>query len=253
MLQAIRPEGPKPPFFVVHGFHGAVAIARIMGRTLDRDRPLYVLHARGIDGTETPHEGMEEMLGGYLAEIRAVRPRGPYILGGVCAGGLVAMKLASTLAAQGEQVGPVVLMDPPAVPASLVPGNRNLDPKANRGVYHQLHASVEHVLRGFAEHFGELPFDVNDPVQLERAIEVGIAMIVKFCRYVPPPFDGATEFIISAERALGHFHPEGPWKNIVAKPGRIHVIPGTHVEFFHNHLDEVLRLVQFALDSAFRA
>jgi thioesterase domain-containing protein len=252
VLEPVHPQGVKPPFFVVHGVHGTMAIGRAMARALGPDQPLYVLHGRGIDGTEPPHERMEHLLRDYLADIRAVRPRGPYIVGGVCAGGLVAMELARALTASGERVGPVVLVDPPLMPFPH-PANRNLDPKADRRVHQQLHANVEQMLRKFAHEYGNLPFEANDPVQLERAISVGIAMLVLFGRYMPLPFDGPTEFVISSSRALSHFHPEGQWKKVVAKPGRVHVVPGNHEEFFDAHLDEVLRLVAFALDSAFRA
>jgi thioesterase domain-containing protein len=253
VLQPVRTEGTKPPFFVMHGVHGTLPIAGLMGRALDPDQPLYLLHARGIDGIERPHERVEGMLQSYLDEIRAVRPHGPYVLGGMCGGGLVAMELARAFRSDGEQVGSVILVDPPLVPFSLVPANKGLDPRADRRVYQKLYANSELILRRYADRFHDLPFDIDDPAQLQRAIEVAIATIVAFCHHVPPPFDGPTEFIISAERAFGHFHPEGPWKDIVAKPGRIHVIPGNHDDFFYVHLNDVLRLVQFALNSAFDA
>src|SRR5579872_2966861 len=225
-------------------------IGRALDRALDRDRPLYALHATGIAGTEPPHERMEDALNGYLAEIRAVRPRGPYVLGGICAGSFVAMGLARALAEAGERVGAAILVDPPPVPFYQLPGHRDIDLKADRRVYQQLAGNVEQTFRLVARQF-ELPFDVSDPVQLQRAIEVGVTMAMNFGRYVPPPFDGPTEFIISDERAFSHFHPQGPWKSIVTRPGRFHVIPGRHSEFFYSNLDEILRLVQFALDSAF--
>src|SRR5258708_35242065 len=136
------------------------------------------------------------------------------------------MELARALAAEGERVGPVVLVDPPSAPGSQVPAFRNPDPTGDRGVYQHLYVSVEQAFRSFAERFGDQPFNVNDPAQLHRAIEVGVGMLVMFSRYVPPRFEGRTECIVSAERALGHFHPDGPWKHIVARPGRVHVIPG---------------------------
>lgn len=253
MLQPIRSDGAKPPFFVVHGLQGVMGIAHILGRALDPDQPLYALHQRGLDGAAPPYEQMHDMVNGYLAEIRAARPRGPYVMGGLCGGGLVAMELARALAAQGERVGSVILMDPPLVPLYQLPAYRDLDPKADPRVYEQLYTSTEQAFRRYASDFGELPFDVNDPVQMPRAIEAGIATTVMFCRYVPPPFDGPTEFIISAERAFGFFHPQGPWKKIVSKPGRFHVLPGIHFEIFRQHLDEVLGLVRFALGLAFNA
>jgi thioesterase domain-containing protein len=251
MLEPIRTDGTKPPFFAVHGLHGIMGIAGIMGRALGPDQPLYALHARGFDGAAPPYERMDDMVGGYFAEIRAARPRGPYVVGGVCGGGLVAMELARALAAQGERVGSVILMDPPLIPLYQLPQYRDLDPKADHRVYEQLHASTEQVFRTFANDFGHLPFDVNDPVQLRRAIDVGIATMMMFSRYVPPPFDGPTEFIISSERGFGFFHPKGPWTVIVPKPGRFHVLPGIHYEFFRKNLAVMLRLVQFALDLAF--
>ncbi len=251
MLQSIRSEGAKPPFFMVHGLHGTMGIGRALGQALDRDRPLYALHARGINSSEPPHERMEDMLGTYLDEIRTARPRGPYIIGGVCWGGLIAMELAQRLAVAGERVGRVILIDPPLIPFPH-PANRNLDPKSDRRVHQQLYMSVEQILSIFANRFGDLPFDPSDPLQLHRAIEVGVSMLVMFGRYMPPPFSGATELIISADRALAHFHPEAPWKKVVANP-RVHVVPGNHEDLFYSHLEEVFRLLGHALDLAFHA
>jgi len=70
-----------------------------------------------------------------------------------------------------------------------------------------------------------------------------------FCRYVPPPFAGATVSMVSADRAFGHLHPQSPWRNLLPNPGRMHVFPGTHVELFSKHLHDVLRLVRFTLES----
>jgi thioesterase domain-containing protein len=249
MLAAIRAEGSRPPLFVVHGLHGALAIAQAMGRALDRDQPLYALHARGIDGTEPPARSMEEMLGGYLAKIRAVRPRGPYVLGGVCSGGFVAMELAQALAGQGETVGPVILLDPPPAPCTF----GHPDPTGDPAIYRQLYLGVERVFRSFSHQFGYLPFDVNDPVQLHRAIEVGIQTLVTLCRYVPPRFERATVLIASVERAFGYLHPQSPWQKIVPNPGRMHLIGGSHADLLYQHLDEVLRILRFVLDSLFES
>jgi thioesterase domain-containing protein len=249
VLQTIRSTGAKPPFFMVHGLHGVMPLGAKMGDALDPDRPLFALHARGIDGVEAPDERMEDMLGGCLSQIRAARPHGPYVLGGVCAGGLIALELARALTAQGERVGTVIAVDPPLVPYYQVPINRALDPKSP-GIYRQLHTSVEEALRAIARDFRGLPFDVNDAAQFEKAIETGIGLMVMLGRYVPPSFDGRTEFIICSERAHGHFHPESPWRGIVPRPGRVHVLPGHHKRLFFEHLPVVLRLMQFALDAA---
>lgn len=252
MLQAIRREGNKPPFFMVHGLFGTMPLTADLARVLDPDRPLYALVARGFDGEGPPHERVEEMLDSYLAEIRAAHSIGPYIVGGMCAGGMVAMELARALSAAGDRVGSVVMVDPPLVPVPN-PVYRNVDPKTDRRVYETLYANVKDAFLKFASQFSEASVHTKDPVRLHRAIEVGMAMLSLLPRHAWPPFDGPTEFIISAERAQAHFHPQSPWRNVVAKPGRIHVIPGRHDDIYADRLDEVLRLVEFALDSAFDA
>lgn len=247
MLEAIRSDGAKPPFFIVHGLHGFVPMLPAMEKFIDRDRPIYALHARGIVGAEPPHERVEDMIGEYLAQIRAARPSGPYVLSGMCAGGLIAMELARALTAAGEDVGPVTLVDPPLVPHSESALNRAADPKNDPVLYQHAYADVEQMLQKFAARF-VLPFDMSDPAQLRQAIEVGIATHVAFYRYVPPRYDGPTEFIISADRAFGHFHPMSPWRKIVARPGRFYVVPGKHEELFLNRLDDVSRLLRFAVN-----
>jgi aspartate racemase len=47
----------------------------------------------------------------YLAEISALQPQGPYFLGGLSFGGLVAFEMAQQLHAQGRPVGLVALLD----------------------------------------------------------------------------------------------------------------------------------------------
>jgi thioesterase domain-containing protein len=49
----------------------------------------------------------------YLAEIRAVQPRGPYLIGGFSGGGIAAYEMARQLIAAGEHVPLLVLLDTP--------------------------------------------------------------------------------------------------------------------------------------------
>lgn len=246
MLETIRSDGTKPPFFVVHGLHGVVPRSHTLEARIDSDQPIYYVHARGIVRADPPHERVEDMIGEYLAEIRAARPSGPYLLSGICAGGLIAMELARALTAAGEPVGTVVLVDPPVVPHSQSALHGTADPKTDPVLYQHAYADVEQMLRRFAARF-HLPFDMNDSAQLRRAIEVGIATHVAFYRYVPPSYDGPTAFIISADRAFGHFHPMGPWQKIAPRPSCFYVVPGAHDELFFNRLDDVCRLLRFAM------
>jgi thioesterase domain-containing protein/acyl carrier protein len=103
-LVAIQPGGTKPPFFGVPGVGGNVLVFARLARQLGPDQPFYGLQARGLDGEASPFTRVEEMASHYLGEIRAVRPKGPYLIGGTCTGGVVAYEIAQQLVAQGERV-----------------------------------------------------------------------------------------------------------------------------------------------------
>lgn len=103
-LVAIQPEGHKTPFFAVPGVGGNVLVFARLAKLLGEDQPFYGLQARGLDGKEKPFMRVEDMAAHYIAEIRTVQPRGPYLIGGTCTGGLSAYEIAQQLTAQGETV-----------------------------------------------------------------------------------------------------------------------------------------------------
>ena len=103
-LVAIQPSGTSTPIFMVPGVGGNVLIFAKLARLLGLDQPFYGLQARGLDGIETPFTSVPEMARHYIAEIRALRPQGPYVVVGVCTGGLIAYEMAQQLLEQGEDV-----------------------------------------------------------------------------------------------------------------------------------------------------
>jgi thioesterase domain-containing protein len=101
------------PLFICAGMFGNILNLRQLALLVGRDRPVYGLQARGLFGNQEPHETFEEMARDYLSEIRQVQPHGPYMLGGFSGGGVVAYEMAQQLAAQGEEVAEVILLDTP--------------------------------------------------------------------------------------------------------------------------------------------
>jgi thioesterase domain-containing protein/acyl carrier protein len=108
-LVAIQPSGTAIPIFTVPGVGGNVLVFAQFARLLGSDQPCYGLQARGLDGKEAPFTSVVEMARHYVTEIRALRPRGPYILLGVCTGGLIAYEMAQQLFEKGEAVTLVVM------------------------------------------------------------------------------------------------------------------------------------------------
>jgi acyl transferase domain-containing protein/thioesterase domain-containing protein/NADPH-dependent curcumin reductase CurA/acyl carrier protein len=110
-LVPIRKGGSRRPFFCVHGAGGNLLNFRDFSLRLDTEQPVYGLEARGVDGKLPLAESIEEMAELYLAAIRSVQARGPYLLGGYSGGGVVALEIARRLAEVGEEAIEVVLLD----------------------------------------------------------------------------------------------------------------------------------------------
>ncbi|MEO6995118.1 MAG: amino acid adenylation domain-containing protein [Lacunisphaera sp.] len=110
-LVPIKPQGTLSPLFLVHGAGGNVLLYRALAPHLAPDRPLYGLQSRGLDGKSEPLRTIEAMAESYLANVRAVQPHGPYLLGGYCLGGTVAYEMAHLLRQRGEEVNLVAMLD----------------------------------------------------------------------------------------------------------------------------------------------
>jgi thioesterase domain-containing protein len=111
LLVPIQPQGSRAPLFLVHGAGGDVlwGYANLAGH-LGSDQPVYGIKSRGQAGLKES-ETLEEMAAAYVEEVRNLQPAGPYYLGGYCFGGNVAYEMARQLAAKGEEVALVALLD----------------------------------------------------------------------------------------------------------------------------------------------
>ena len=110
-LVPINPRGSLPPFFCVHAVGANVLNYRLLSRHLGEDQPFYGFQAQGMDGLMPVLDTVEEMAAQYLVEVRKVQRTGPYYIGGASWGGTVAFEMARQLAAQGERVALVALLD----------------------------------------------------------------------------------------------------------------------------------------------
>src|SRR6185295_16260334 len=86
-LVPIQPAGSRLPFFCVHAVGGNVLEYYDLARHLGQDQPFYGLQSRGLDGTQSPHERIDDMAAHYIKELRELQPQGPYFLGGRSLGG----------------------------------------------------------------------------------------------------------------------------------------------------------------------
>jgi len=101
-LVAIQPSGSATPIFMVPGVGGNVLVFAKLAKLMGSEQPIYGLQARGLDGNEAPFTSVPEMASHYVQAIRQVQPEGPYLLAGVCTGGLIVYEMAQQLATQGK-------------------------------------------------------------------------------------------------------------------------------------------------------
>lgn len=111
-LVPLRPAGNGTPVFCFHPLGGSAAVYFPLAQAL-AGRPVYGLQSVGLTAGTVPQATMTELVGTYLAAIRGVQPRGPYVLLGYSLGGIIAFAVAQELLAQDGERPLVTLIDTP--------------------------------------------------------------------------------------------------------------------------------------------
>jgi len=110
-LLTLQPLGDGPPLFCAPVGGGSAFYYRTLAAWMGSDRPVYSFEPIGMNGVDRPHDTVEEMAAYYVRHMRSVQPYGPYHLCGLSFGGVVAFEMAKQLAAEGEDVGSLILFD----------------------------------------------------------------------------------------------------------------------------------------------
>jgi len=102
--------GTGTPIFCVSGA-GALGLTFLPLAKRFAERDVYAFQQHGLERRAIPDWSVPAAARRYLELMRVVRPRGPYLLVGHSLGGLVALEIARILAAAGETVEHVILLD----------------------------------------------------------------------------------------------------------------------------------------------
>jgi amino acid adenylation domain-containing protein len=107
-LFPVQEAGAAPPLFLVAPGEGvAFAYLALKGRV--SDQPIHALNNPRLG--EGAYDSVEAMAADHVRAVRALRPDGPYRLGGWSFGGLVALEMARRLQSEGAAVEVVLLID----------------------------------------------------------------------------------------------------------------------------------------------
>lgn len=108
----LAPGGDETPLFCIHGGDGGVLFYRNLAALMPPQVPLHAIESLEL-GSIGPIESssIEETAAGYICNLRAIQPHGPYRLAGYSFGGLVAHEMAIQLTRDGHAVEFVGLFD----------------------------------------------------------------------------------------------------------------------------------------------
>ncbi len=203
--------GRGQPVFCVPADSGTALSLKPLADAMGIDRPLYAFQAPGVDDGEATPQTIDALAGRYQDALRRVQPTGPYTLVGRCSGGLAAYQLALRLAAAGERIDSLVLID------TLPPGAVATDP-----VLAARQARIDDAVR---DRIGSLP-----PLARERFTRVQAALDRAVADFEPAAvFDGR----LVVARATQDRHPlQDEWRRFSAGGVEFVDVPGDHRTLF---------------------
>ena len=110
-LVLIREGSERPPIFLVHDGDGETMLYRNLALLLKKGRAVYGLQPDARQNVPLAQTRISEMAAHHIEKLRSIQSHGPYLLGGMCAGGVIAYEIARQLQGQGETVAMVALID----------------------------------------------------------------------------------------------------------------------------------------------
>lgn len=259
-LVPIQPNGSRRPFFCVHPMGGNVLMYRDLPRYLGPEQPVFGFQAKGLDGKHRPHAKVSEMAAHYIAEMQSLQPRGPYRLGGLSFGGIIAFEMAQQLQAAKEEVSLLVLFDT-TTPGYVQPAVMRLPAHfehfrtlGTRARLHYLRKKAGAVVTGICGVFWRVAYQFcrlsGLPLpgflwNLSRLDDVAEK------NYVVQPYAGRAVLFRAKEQFLGtHADPLLGWKPYIAGGIEVHEIPGSHAEIVEEpHVQTLAPILHRCLQS----
>jgi len=251
-LFPIQTGGSKPLLFLVAGAHENRYFDPVLGNSYEEDffryfsnmianlgseQPLYGFKPKGLAMGERIHSSVEIMATRYLSSMKRIQPRGPYWIGGECVGGIVAYEMARQLAAEGEPVANLILMDTPrptlwtAIREDALLSYRDL-----RRSWKRLSGTLksEGLLACLAALRGDLRFSlaILFPVGRERRMQRRICNGSRryqriLFKYRPKGFEGRTSLLVNKEWNRKYLMMG--WRRELGNEVNLYEIPGDHV------------------------
>ncbi|HTS44641.1 MAG TPA: thioesterase domain-containing protein, partial [Puia sp.] len=258
-LVPIKPEGKKPPLYVVHGSGLTVLIFKAFAKGMDPDQPVYGLQARGLNGEE-PFDTMEDIAAYYISEILDHNPDGPYCLAGYSFGGIVAFEMAKQLAAMGKEIKMLAIFDTNVENDNYsLPTGQRMKKKILRQfpkmrfILHSLNKYPKETLQyqwNFIQNKFRPLFEKTGLLKKRKTEEDMLSVYASkinekhykaYFSYKMSPYNGVVHLFRVRKRLYYLDDPEYlGWKPYALQGVKIHTIPGDHKTFLISPNDKEL-------------
>ncbi len=259
-LVIIQPGNPqhKPPLFCIHILGRGLIFCRPFVRYLDPEQPIYGLSTQ-IGNENFGSNQVEALAQHYVQQMRQIQPQGPYLLAGLSFGGMVAFEMARLLAAQGQTVSLLAMLDTRSpyalrslsLPEQLTEHWQQLCDKGPRYLFQKLRESMV----GQARSISEWTYHVYS--------EAGVRLCKLFSRplpdrlqdylferenlqsaalYMPGYYSGSVSLFKAMEEGRGvklSLRPDLGWQALVEQL-HIHEIPGDHLRMLEEPHVQIL-------------
>lgn len=218
IIVPLNTAGEKTPLFLVHPIGGSVFWYKLLGKYIDKDRPLYGIQDPGLDKNELIFTNLEEMANAYIDSIQAIQPNGPYLLGGASFGSTVAIEMAKQLQERGEIVTSIISLDGWAFYPTL----------ENNEDYFQevMKEQNSRLLKKYVE---------NNVSNSKFLLELQWHREKMLMQYKMPVIE--TQFILFKAKKLTEMFQYNAtlnwWENYSIQPIELHLVPGDHESMFY--------------------
>jgi thioesterase domain-containing protein/aryl carrier-like protein len=239
-LQAIQPQGSRPPLF----FIGSTDYARAIAPSQGTDQPVYGLNLFGLQpayGT-TLSLTVEWIARQYIQELQTVQPEGPYYLCGYCGDAKVAFEMALQLQAQKQSVALLAFIDVIWGISSTQLQNRyvrfwhNLLEFGSSYLFYKIREKIKFFQERLFLRLSKLEKEKKRYEQIGEALPLQLQhkLLIKsffqaLAHYVPQPYSGGITLFLSYEWRL---KDSSALANLVTGGVEVYEIAGYHRNLF---------------------
>jgi amino acid adenylation domain-containing protein len=250
-LVPAQPKGTRTPLFLVAGYHNPDDTLLVLSQLiphLGMDQPVFGFRPRWMEGAGDGYASIKEVAREFVTELRAVQPKGPYLIAGHCVSGIVALEVAQLLLREGDEVKSLVLIDtarPTAVRSFFTNAymlRKRLEHVADvvSKIVHSRGQARHEIIRGLIRRKFKIALSEQD-LASERLFELRNRYWRLMYSHAPKKYPGRISLIVNEETArldkyLG-------WQGFALGGLDAHTTPGDHATMLKQNGKDLAQLI----------